>query len=123
VMEPKFVRVADGLTAQVLDRRILPRNLDLLLGEMVALRSRPIHLLGARRACMDDDHAAEPWATGVWRGLELRLSICNFCGSIEVRDVSLDILPGVTVGAGGPRRRSAVMGWYAGKRAAGRTYR
>lgn len=123
VAEPRIIRIGDGLLAQVVERSILPRRLDLLLGELRFVRSRDVRLLGTRRACAEAEHDLSPWRTGVWRERELRLSLCAFCGAIEVRDVSLDILPGVMAGSGGPRRRSDLLGWYSGRRHAGREYR
>lgn len=121
--EPRIITVADGLRAQVLEVQVLPRTLPQLLGAL-----RLSHLIaeprvrGTRRACTDGEHEPQPWRTGVWQGRELRLSICPWCGSVEVRDVSLDILPGVQAGLGGPRRRSELLGWYSGKRPRGRTF-
>lgn len=123
VAEPRIIRIADGLHAQVVDRGVLPRRLEQLLGELAFVRSRDVRLLGTRRACRDAEHDLSPWRTGVWRERELRLSLCAYCGAIEVRDVSLDILPGVKAGAGGPRRRSDILGWYSGARARGRQYK
>jgi len=122
-MEAAIVRIGDGLHAQVIERQILPRRLDLLLADLRAVRSRPVRIFGTRRACTDGDHDLDPWRVGVWRDRELRLSLCSYCGAIEVRDVSLDILPGVMAGSGGPRRRSDVLGWYSGRRPSGREYR
>lgn len=119
----EIIAIADGLHAQVVTRTILPRRLDALLGELRFVRSRPVRMLGARRACAENEHDLSPWSTGLWRDRELRLSLCIFCGAIEVRDVSLDILPDVKVGRGGPRRRSDVLGWYSGKRPSGREYK
>jgi hypothetical protein len=122
VAEARIIPIGDGLLAQVVNRSILPRRLDALLADLRLVRSRSARVVGTRRACTEGDHDLDPWRVGVWRERELRLSLCGYCGAIEVRDVSLDILPDVKVGRGGPRRRSDVLGWYSGKRAAGRTY-
>lgn len=119
----EIIRIADGLHAQVVVRNILPRRLDALLGELRGVRTKPLRLLGTRRACGDGEHELASWRVGSWRDRDLRLSLCSYCGAIEVRDVSLDILPGVMAGRGGPRRRSDVLGWYSGRRPAGREYR
>lgn len=117
-----FVTIADGLSAQVIQRRSpLPQRLDLLLSEIVVYRRFPAAIMGTRQACTDATHEFAAWLWGTYAGLELKLSLCAFCGVIEVRDISLDILPGA-MGHGSPRRRSDVIGWYTGKRPAGRTY-
>jgi nitroreductase len=131
--EPKFVRVADGVMAQVIERTgidpvtrrersPLPSKLEPLLLGLRVTRQFPAQLFGARRACTDAEHQFEPWRLGVYAGRELRLSLCPFCGVVEVRDVSLDLLPGVSAGRLGPRRRNDVLGWYSGRREGGRTY-
>lgn len=121
-VEPRIVRIADGLFAEAVERTILPRRLDALLGALDYVRAVPMRPLGTRRACRDGEHELAPWIRGVWGPRELRLSRCAFCGSIEVRDVSLDILPGIRAGRVSPRRRSDVLGWYSGRRPAGREY-
>lgn len=121
--EPRIVRVADGLVAEVVERTILPRRLESLLGELRLVRTRPARVLGTRRSCGDGEHDLALWRVGVWRDREVRLALCAYCGAIEVRDISLDILADELVGRGGPRRRSDVLGWYSGKRPLGREYR
>lgn len=121
--EPRIIRVADGVLAEVVERTILPRQLEALLGELRMARSQPARLLGTRRACVDGEHELASWRTGLWAGRDLRLSLCAYCGAIEVRDVSFDILPGIKAGRGGLRRRSDVLGWYSGKRPLGREFR
>jgi hypothetical protein len=118
--EPRIVRIADGLFAEVVDRSaVLPPHLEPLLNAMRGVCEVPgVVLYRTRRACMENEHALQPWRQGVYRSVELRLSLCAFCGAVEVRDVSLDILPISTQ----KRRRDAVLGWYAGRRPAGRTY-
>jgi len=120
--EPIFVTIADGLKAQVVERRSpLPQRLDPLLSGIVVLKRFPVTIVGARQACTDASHELQPWLWGIYANLELRLSLCAFCGMVEVRDISFDVLPGA-MGHGKPRRRDAVLGWYTGKRPAGRTY-
>lgn len=122
-VEAKFSRVADGVVAQVIERKSpLPRKLEPLLSGLRVTRSYPVRLLGTRLACRDAEHEFAPWRDGIYAGLELRLALCPFCGVVEVRDVSLDLLPGVRAGRLAPRRRNDVMGWYSGRREAGRTY-
>lgn len=131
--EVKFARVADGVMAQVIERAgidpvtlrsrsPLPSKLDPLLLGLRITRQYPARLFGARRACTDAEHEFSPWREGIYAGLDLSLALCPFCGVVEVRDVSLDLLPGVRVGHSGPRRRNDVLGWYSGRRQSGRTY-
>jgi hypothetical protein len=119
----RIVTIADGVRAAVIEHESgLPRTLDGLLGHLLVVESHPYHARGTRRACTDETHEYTPWLRGVFRGLALRLSRCLFCGCVEVRDQSIDLLPDLPIGRQGPRRRDAGLGWYAGKRAAGRTY-
>jgi hypothetical protein len=143
--EPIFRRVGDGIWAQVEDRSgPLPRHLDSgahegriglcrcrpLLDSMGSLQVFPIVLVGTRLACRDQ-HDLLLYATGTYAGLELRLSICRYCGAIEVRDVSIDYLVDGDARGGRrfitqprrDRRRDLVLGWYAGRRVSGRIYR
>lgn len=141
--EPRFTRVADGVWAQVEDRSGgLPRHFSAdahdgrigactcrpLLESMDGVLIRPIVLLGTRLQCRDE-HDLVTFATGRYRGLDLRIRRCRFCGAVEVRDVSIDLL----VDESGDRRlfitdptmarrRDALLGWYAGRRVAGRIY-
>ena len=123
--------------AQVVERTTLPRHVSRGSheGQAASCRCHPLveamtvvrlvdrsPSLGARLDCRDQ-HAYRLWLTGVYAGRELELRRCLFCEAIEVRDCSLDILPGIRAGRGGPRRRSDVLGWYSGSRANARTYR
>lgn len=122
--EPRFTTIADGVIAQVIEPvKRLPPRLETLLSTMLVYRRLPLRPRGTRQACTDGEHALAEWIRGLYRGLELRLSLCAFCGVVEVRDVSLDILDRQIVGRSGPRRRSAVLGWYSGSRPRGREYR
>lgn len=117
------VTVADGVRARRIERRSpLPPTLDALLARLAHQRSRPVPVLTPRQACVEGEHERHPWVTGVLGVLELELGMCPYCGGVEVRDVSLDIHPGIAPGQQGPRRRSDVLGWYSGKRPGGRTY-
>jgi hypothetical protein len=131
-----IVRVADGVYARRIERRSpLPAHLDStaheghiapcacrpLLSAMTVLRRFPLHVQGTRALC-EDEHAFTPWLWGVFSSFELRLARCRFCGTVEVRDVSFDLMPGIKPGRSGPRRRSDVLGWYSGKRPNSRTY-
>lgn len=52
----------------------------------------------------------------------LTITMCAYCGAVEVRDVSYHAPSGLALGSLAPRRRSDVLGWYAGTRPAGRVY-
>jgi hypothetical protein len=117
-----IVTVADGVQALRVERQSpLPANLQALLGSIVVTRQSIVRILGTRVACKDD-HDYSHWIHGVYAGLSLRLSQCAFCGTVEVRDVSRDLLPGISSGRLSPRRRSDVLGWYSGRRANARQY-
>lgn len=123
--ESRVIRLSEGVYAQVVERAPtspLPRRLDTLLANLRATRRAFVTVLGTRQACTDAEHSWQPWLSGVYASLELRLALCAFCGVVEVRDVGLDILPGLAAGRSGPRRRSDVLGWYSGKRSDGRQY-
>ena len=142
-VEPHFTRVADGVWAQVEDRSGgLPRHFSAeahdgrigdchcrpLLESMEGVLIRPIVLLGTRSECRDQ-HDLVTFATGRYRGLDLRISRCRFCGAVEVRDVSIDLMVDergdrrlFITDPSKARRRDLLLGWYAGRRVAGRIY-
>lgn len=118
-----LVTIADGVRAVRLEQvSPLPPSLDQLLVRLAVTDRQPFVAHGTRRDCTDEQHDFRPWLAGVFAGLELRLWRCPFCTTVEVRDVSLDLLTGLTPGRGGPRRRNEVLGWYSGVRPAGRTF-
>jgi hypothetical protein len=121
---PRVIRLSEGVYAQVVERTTsLPRRLEpLLSGLRVTRRHGHPVVLGTRLACTNAEHPFSPWLEGIYAGLELRLALCPYCGVVEVRDASLDILPDVKAGHSGPRRRDDLLGWYSGQRPAGRTY-
>lgn len=117
------VTVADGVRAiRVESSSPLPPSLEILLRHLLVTAKHPYIARGTRRACTDEQHDYSPWLAGVYAGLDIRLARCAWCGTVEVRDVSLDLLPGLVPGRGGPRRRDDVLGWYSGSRPDGRTY-
>lgn len=118
------VTIADGVRAFRIDAPSpLPGSLDALLANLTVTARVPLFApAGTRRECTEERHDYRAWLAGIYAGLELSLRRCGYCGVVEVRDTSFDLLPGVTPGRGGPRRRNAVLGWYAGARPAGRTY-
>lgn len=119
---PRIIKIGDD-HVQVLERQTnLPPRLDALLAEARIFSRTPVRVLGNRQDCVDAEHDWHKWLRGYFRGMEVTLRRCTFCGSVEVRDVSFDILPGLAVGERGPERKSDVLGWYSGKRPAGREY-
>lgn len=121
--EARFVTVADGVVAQVVERQsVLPPRLDALIRVMTVTRRLPVRVRGAAIACRDQDHIFIPWIEGTYQARSLHLSTCENCGSVEVRDVSRDMLPLASTPLLAPRRRSSVLGWYSGRRAAGRIH-
>lgn len=123
-VEPRFERIAEGITALVVERpSILPPTLDGLLASLSVVERLAVRVLGFSRTCADTDHRLVPWIKGVFAGHDLRLRMCADCGLVEVRDVSLDILPLAQMGRRRrPLRRDDLIGWYSGKRAGGRMY-
>jgi len=120
---PRFTTIADGLVAQVIESTVLPVNLMTLLTQLRAVREAPaLRPVGTRISCTQGLHDLQPWRQGVWRSRELRLSLCTYCGAVEVRDVSVDLLSGVSTGRNLPRRRDAILGWYSGSRPQGRVF-
>lgn len=120
--EKRIVKVGDGEYAEVSERRVLPATLDLLLLALRVTASYPFRRLGTIAECTAADHIFAPWLDARWGAYDLRLNRCPFCGTVEVRDVSLDFIPGLSHGRLDLRRRSKVLGWYSGRRPAGRTY-
>jgi len=123
--EPARFITIEGRKAQVVEKpTILPPQLTSLLEVFEVIAVHPIPRLGGfARSCADMDHELQLWATGFTYGHDLRLSKCIHCGSIEVRDVSLDGLLGLPTGGQPLRRRDQVLGWYSGRRRAAREYR
>lgn len=113
----------------------LPTKMPDLLAQMAAFGFqyrddfRPV---GTRAACLVlREHRLRRFREGRWfarsgvrRGevLDLRLAMCQDCGAVEVRDCSYDRMADLRVGRRGPNRRNHVIGWYSGKRPAGREY-
>lgn len=122
--EPRFERIADGVVAQVIEPSFrLPPRLDAMLARTIVTAEFPMRVVGARIACRDAEHDfGRPWIRGVFAGLEVKLSRCPYCGTVEVRDVSVDVLEGMGPSTLDPRRRDVVIGWYTGRRAGGRQY-
>lgn len=100
----------------------LPGSLAGLLREMQVIERRYLVVRGFGEECAENEHAFAPWLTGVHRGRQLALLMCTGCETVQVRDVSVDRLVGASPGRGGWRRGNELMGWYTGKRRAGRVH-
>jgi hypothetical protein len=131
-VEPRLVTI-EGTQTLVIERTppLQPR-LDALLSAMYHVRfSADVRPSGARIECeVDRDHPFAVLRIGRHTGLDgiirdLKVSMCPYCGAVQVRDVSLDTtIAGEPVPRNGdPLRRDHVIGWYTGKRRAGREYR
>lgn len=125
------VAIIEGQQTLIVERRPpLQGKLDGLLAALTHISvANDIRPAGTRRACeVDRDHRFGVLRQGRHVGLDgivrdLRVLMCLDCGAVQVRDVSLDALPGLPTGGQALRRRDAVLGWYSGKRIAGREYR
>jgi hypothetical protein len=98
---------------------ILPARLDTLLRLIGRGVVYPVPVRGASTACMAETHDMQLWITGTYSGRDLRLNKCANCESVEVRDVSLDANIGNSRLSRRPLNR--LLGWYTGRRPAGRT--
>jgi hypothetical protein len=100
---------------------ILPSNLDALLRLISNGLVYQVPVRGASTACTAyETHDMRLWVTGTLSGRSLRLNKCSNCEAVEVRDVSLDVSIGNAKLARRPLNR--LLGWYSGKRTAGRVY-
>lgn len=87
---------------------------------------RQLRTGGTSAACYGQDHRLQDWLTGFHTGSDgvyrlLRLECCADCAAVCVRDVSIDLLPGMAIRRR-PRHKDAVMGWYSGSRRNQRVY-
>jgi hypothetical protein len=145
-----FATVADGVRAQVVHREhLLPPHLSTrahegraascpchpLLEQLQIGRQWSTTVAGTREACTQEQHELVPFLVGTWPGapealrlqayrgrVDLTLTRCRWCGAIEVRDTSFHAPAGLRLGSLTPRRRSDVLGWYAGSRPRGRVH-
>lgn len=147
--EARFTTVADGRIGQVVSRTLLPPHLDSrahegrtascicqpLFTQLSARQQWPVVPRGAREACTQEEHDLRPLRVAIWRSapgalraralhgrVELMVTMCAYCGVVEVRDVSYHAPGDLRSGSLQPRRLSDVLGWYAGARPAGRVY-
>ena len=100
---------------------ILPSHLDALLRLISNGLVYQVPVRGATTACTaTETHDWQLWITGELSGRSVRLNKCADCTSVDVRDVSLDL----NIGASRLERRplNRLLGWYSGRRPAGRTY-
>jgi hypothetical protein len=106
----------------------LPRSLELLLGSMLVTYRDDVRPRGATVACEQlREHDFRTLAKGRHVGLDglvrdLHVRMCRDCGAAQVRDISVDAMPGLPVGRGGARRRDVILGWYTGRRRNARQY-
>lgn len=129
-MEQSRIATIEGQQVVVVERTPpLPRRLDALMALMYALTVRvDFAPAGARRECeVLREHRLQVIRQGLAmctdRQLrELRVEMCRDCGAACVRDITYDRMPGLTVGRRGPFRRNHILGWYSGKRRAGREF-
>lgn len=99
----------------------LPRRLDDLLRLLQDGLVYQVPIRGATENCTSrETHDLQLWVTGMLYGRSMRLLKCADCESVEVRDVSLDLAIGNTRLPRRPLNR--LLGWYTGRRPAGRTY-
>lgn len=138
--EPR-VMVIEGQRVRVFERNPpLPPTLSLLLEggrdakgrvwrPLRVLRTRPLAKLGgATSACMAEDHRLVPWLDGFHVGSDqvtrsLHLNVCADCGSVCVRDASLDALDRLPTGGRPLLRKDHLICWYSGARPSQRQYR
>lgn len=113
----------EGRPVQLVTRQTgLPPRLDALLAGLRTVDRRQVIVTGWSRDCGEDNHRFALWLHGFYGPRELNVSICLSCETAEVRDISLDLLTGLRTGLRGPLRRNDLLGWYTGKRRAGRIY-
>lgn len=141
--EARIVSVGDGQRARFQPApSVLPPSLGMFLRLMVARQRWQLPALGYRPDCGEGHHRLAKWLQGVYGTREVLVSRCLDCETVEVRDVSLDrgqsfvddtstslvrpphveaVVSRLPIGAA-LRRRNLLLGWYSGKRAAGRVY-
>lgn len=104
-------------------RSILPPSMAVLLRILRRVRVlTPLRFAGYRPDCGEGNHRLVEWLNGYFGTRELLVSRCLDCEVAEVRDVSFDTLPNLPTGRLALRRRSDLLGWYTGSRAAQRVY-
>jgi hypothetical protein len=81
-----------------------------------------LRFAGYRADCGEGNHRLARWISGYYGTREVLVSRCLDCEVAEVRDISFDTLPDLPTGRLALRRRSDLLGWYTGARAARRVY-
>lgn len=113
----------NGMPARVVEApRVLPQRLDALLAALRAVTRHQVVVRGASTDCGEGEHRFGRWLEGVFGMRQLALSMCADCGTVEVRDVSISVIPGAPPGTSPLRRRDELLGWYSGSRRNGRQY-
>jgi len=97
----------------------LPPRLDALLAGMRVTERQQLVALGAAASCAADEHRLARWITGVYNARWLRLAMCLDCETVEVRDVTRELIPTVSPSVNSP---DELLGWYSGSRVNGRTH-
>lgn len=130
MIEPRLAQIEGQQTLVVERRPPLQPKLDGLLGALFHVRvSKDIRPAGARASCeADREHRFDVLREGRHVGFDgvvrdLRVQMCIDCGAACVRDITHDRLPGLPTGSQPARRRDLVLGWYSGKRRAGREFK
>ena len=123
-------QLIEGREVAVVETRPpLPQRLDTLIDSLRHVTYRTdFQPRGARYSCELREHRFDRIREGRYLGpdgiaRDLRIEMCLDCGGVQVRDVSLDTMPGLASGRRGPNRKSHILGWYSGARPAGREYR
>jgi hypothetical protein len=97
----------------------LPPRLDALLAGMRVTDRQQLVIAGAAASCAADEHRLARWITGVYKARWLRLSMCLDCETVEVRDVTRELIPTVSPSVNSP---DELLGWYSGSRVNGRVH-
>ena len=102
---------------------ILPPSMAVLLRVLRNARVlTPLRFAGYRPDCGEGNHRLVEWLNGYFGTRELLVERCLDCEMAAVRDVSFDRINGLPTGRLALRRRSDLLGWYTGSRAARRVY-
>lgn len=122
------IETIEGRQVLVIDRR---PPLQATIGEVIAHLTvtyrAPVKIQGWRGECDRQDHrfahvlsGRHLGTDGVWRDLQFHQ--CQDCEAMCIRDVSIDLLPGLDSGRLGPRRKNHILAWSTGSRKNQRTY-
>jgi len=129
IRTPRLSTIEGQQTLIVERQPPIPPTLDALLSQLYSVTVRnDLRPSGTATACEQwRTHRFDVLREGRHLGLDrvlrdLRIQMCLDCGAVCVRDISVDRLPGLRPGRGGFGRRDRVLGWYSGKRRAGRQH-